>query len=316
MAALALAVVAVAAAMFLLLRREPAAGPSSRPSLNVLLITLDTTRADHLGSYGHAAARTPLLDRLAAAGARFERAYSPVPITAPAHASILTGLYPFEHGVRNNGDFYLADRFETLATILGQSGYRTAAFVSSFVLDRRYGFARGFDVYDDRLDNEAKAGQIVDLEAERRGDRTVAAFDAWLDQAARDGASPLFAWLHLYDPHSPYSAPGSFGEEFANSPYDGEIAFVDSLLAGVMEHLAKAGLQEPDPRRRGRRPRREPRRPRRGDPRHVRLRCGGPRAADRLAAGRRPGGRRARPRSPHRHRADDSRGSLACRVPR
>jgi choline-sulfatase len=218
------------------------AGPARR--LNVLLVTLDTTRADHVGCYGSRRARTPLVDRLAAEGTRFETAISPVPITAAAHTSILTGLYPFEHGVRNNGDFYLADRFDTLATVLHKAGYRTAAFVSSFVLDRRYGLARGFDVYDDRQDGEDAEGQVINLEAERRGDRTVAALSAWLDLYARDRSAPFFAWLHLYDPHTPYAPPPPYQDAFADAPYDGEIAFDDGLLASLVGKLAHLGLRD------------------------------------------------------------------------
>jgi choline-sulfatase len=231
-----------AAAAFVLLRHPSSPTPSRR--LNVLLVTLDTTRADRLGCYGYRAARTPVLDQLAAEGTRFDQAFSPVPITGPAHTSILTGLYPFEHGVRNNGDFYLADRFATLATALHAAGYRTAAFVSAFVLDRRYGLARGFDVYDDRQDNADAGTQVIALEAERRGDRTAAALCAWLDAYGRDRAAPFFAWLHLYDPHTPYAAPAPFGDEFAASPYDGEIAFVDAILASVMDKLRQMGLRD------------------------------------------------------------------------
>ena len=123
-------------------------------------MTLDTTRADHLGSYGWTRAKTEGLDRLAAEGVRFERAYSPAPITLPAHASLLTGLYPFAHGVRNNGNFYLGEKVETLATVLRGRGYRTAAFLSSFILDRRYGLARGFETYDDRMERRARRARL------------------------------------------------------------------------------------------------------------------------------------------------------------
>jgi choline-sulfatase len=234
--------VAAVGAAFVFLRRP--SSPAPPQPLNVLLLTLDTTRADHLGCYGDRSARTPVLDRLAAEGTRFEQAESPVPITGPAHASILTGLYPFEHGVRNNGDFYLADRFETLGTRLHAAGYRTAAFVSAFVLDRRYGLARGFDVYDDRQDGADTGLQVINLEAERRGDRTAAAMAAWLDQYGRDRTAPFFAWLHLYDPHTPYAAPPPFGDAFASAPYDGEIAFVDSIVGSVLDKLAQMGLRD------------------------------------------------------------------------
>ena len=177
---------------------------------------------------------------LASEGVRFAQAISPVPITLPAHASLLTGLYPFEHGVRNNGNFYLGERFDTLTGRLRDKGYRTGAFVSSFILDRRYGLARNFETYDDRIDSGA--GQVVALEAERRGDITALALGAWLDTQAGSGAPPFFAWLHLYDPHEPYRPPPPFREAFADSPYDGEIAFDDAIVASVVDRLGRLGL--------------------------------------------------------------------------
>ncbi|PYQ55816.1 MAG: hypothetical protein DMF78_00865 [Acidobacteria bacterium] len=243
----AVSVAVVAAAGLALLRYRPAgpAAPSgaARARDNLLLVTLDTTRADHLGCYGNGRARTRHLDRLAAEGARFETALSPAPITLPAHASIFTGLLPPEQGVRNNGNFYLPDRFETLATVLHREGYHTGAFVSSFILDRRYGLARGFDVYDDRL--EGAQPQVLSLEAERRGDRTALALGSWLDaHAASNGARPFFAWLHLYDPHEPYRAPRPFRDLFADAPYDGEIAFDDAVVASVLDRLGTLGLRD------------------------------------------------------------------------
>ncbi len=235
-------VVAIGAA---LLAGRTLLGPGRRSAegLNVLLVTLDTTRADRLGCYGHGRARTARLDRLAAEGVRFQNAYADAPITLPSHASILTGLYPFEHGVRNNGNFYLADRFETLATLLRKRGYRTAAFVSSFILDRRYGLARGFDTYDDRMEEAPAPG--AGLEAERRGDRTVLALGRWLEDHARQAAkAPFFAWLHLYDPHEPYRPPSPFSQDFADDPYDGEIAFADSTLGQVLDKLEALGLRD------------------------------------------------------------------------
>jgi len=207
----------------------------------VFLVTLDTTRADRLGCYGYRGARTARLDRLAAEGVRFENAFADAPITLPSHASLLTGLYPFEHGVRNNGTFYLPDRFETLATVLRNRGYRTAAFVSAFVLDRRYGLARGFESYDDRMEDAATLGSS--WEAERRGDRTALACMRWLEGYAGQRASaPFFVWLHLYDPHEPYSPPPPFRDLFVDHPYDGEIAFADLAVGSVLEKLAQLGL--------------------------------------------------------------------------
>ena len=237
-----LAVCAIAAGAVLVRSLGTAPVPASSPTRdNILLVTLDTARADRLGSYGYARARTRYLDRLAAEGVRFESAFSPAPITLPAHASIFTGLYPFEHGVRNNGNFYLQDRFETLTTILSKHGYRTGAFVGAFVLDRRYGLARGFDTYDDRM--QGSQAQVVSLEAERRGDRTALVLNEWLEREARGGA-PFFAWLHLYDPHEPYRAPRPFGDAFADSPYDGEIAFTDAIVASVLDQLGRLGVRD------------------------------------------------------------------------
>jgi tetratricopeptide (TPR) repeat protein len=207
---------------------------------SVLLVTLDTTRADRLGCYGHPGARTPILDRLASEGVRFENAFADAPITLPSHASLLTALYPFEHGVRNNGNFRLSERPPTLATALRDRGYRTAAFLSSFVLDRRYGLARGFETYDDRMDAAPESAPFP--EAERRGDRTVLALGRWLEGRAADGA-PFFAWLHLYDAHEPYRPPPPFRETIAD-PYDGEIAFADAALGQALDKLGTLGLRD------------------------------------------------------------------------
>lgn len=205
---------------------------------DILLITLDTTRADHIGAYGDRQARTPRLDRLAAEGVLFERVVAAAPITLPAHVSLLTGLYPFAHGVRNNGTFALADAVPTLATVLHERGYRTAAFVSAFVLDRRYGLARGFDHYDDRFENAARSTAAG--EVERRGDRTALAAGEWLSHQAGDGV-PLFVWLHLYDPHDPYDPPSPFREAFADRPYDGEIAFDDNVISSLLGRVERLG---------------------------------------------------------------------------
>jgi choline-sulfatase len=212
---------------------------------NILLITLDTTRADHLGAYGHVAAQTPTLDRLAAEGVLFDRAVSVAPITLPAHVSLLTGRYPFAHGVRNNGNFRVADDVPTLATALHDRGYRTAAFVSAFVLDRRSGLSRGFDEYDDRFD--ASGGRTQDDELERRGDRTGQLAENWIatqvgGAGGKGDRPPFFVWLHLYDPHDPYTPPGPFAERFRDHPYDGEIAFDDAVVGSIVARLIRLGV--------------------------------------------------------------------------
>ena len=230
--ALSLAAVAIIAVTALWMSRTRPIAEPERARPNVLLITLDTTRADRIGSYGYAGASTPHLDRLAAAGARFDQALSPAPLTLPAHASLMTGRQPYAHGVRNNGYFVLAPDVPTLAEAFAAAGYDTAAFVSAFVLDRQFGLSQGFAHYDDVLDRPS--GTESSLEVERRGDRTVDAAAKWL--SARAPGRPFFAWVHLFDPHDPYTPPSPFREQFAGRPYDGEIAFTDALLGTLLEH--------------------------------------------------------------------------------
>jgi arylsulfatase A-like enzyme/Flp pilus assembly protein TadD len=226
--------VAAIAAIALWLQRSPSASPGQPSTPNVLLITLDTTRADRIGAYGYKAAATPNLDRLAATGVRFEQALSPAPLTLPAHSSLMTGRQPYAHGVRNNGYFTLSSEVPTLAEAFVAAGYQTAAFVSAFVLDRQFGLAQGFAHYDDALDPGTGAGWS--LESERRGDRTVDAATRWMSQ--QDRARPFFVWVHLFDPHDPYAPPSPFREQFADRLYDGEVAFTDALVGTLLE---KAG---------------------------------------------------------------------------
>ena len=207
------------------------------PSYNVLLITLDTTRADHLGCYGYKAARTPNLDSLAREGVRFARTYCPAPLTLPAHASIMTGLYPAAHTVRNNGH-YLPSGIRTLAEILKGGGYSTAAFVSSFSVDSRFGLDRGFDVYDDTFQSESP---FKTQNAERRAEETFARFSRWLETG---GKNRFFGWIHYYDPHLPYDPPSPYKEEFDGDPYDGEIAYMDRYVGAVLERLREQGVLE------------------------------------------------------------------------
>ena len=211
--------------------RGPAASPG-RP--NVLLVTIDTLRADHVGCYGHSGSATPVLDRLASRGIRFETAVAHVPLTAPSHASILTGRTPLGHGLRDNGGFALPDGARSLAEDFRQAGYRTAAFVSGFPLDRRFGFDRGFQAYDDHLPrgNDPRRTPYV----ERTADRTTEAVLRWLE-ATPTGAAPFFLWVHYYDPHAPYEPPADLRARFASSPYDGEIAFVDAQLGRLLRRL-------------------------------------------------------------------------------
>jgi arylsulfatase A-like enzyme/Tfp pilus assembly protein PilF len=202
---------------------------------NVLLITLDTTRADHLGSYGYAQARTPNLDNLALEGVRFARVYCPAPLTLPSHASIMTGFYPVAHGVRNNGH-ELSPKIRTLAEILKGHGFATAAFVSSFSVDSRFGLGRGFDVYDDTFQPQAP---LKGANAERRAEETFARFSRWLDTNELD---KFFAWVHFYDPHLPYDPPSPYREGSSGRPYDGEIAYMDHYVGAVVDRLKARGV--------------------------------------------------------------------------
>lgn len=204
--------------------------------LDVLLVSIDTLRADALGSYGRAGADTPLLDRLAAGGARFEQARSHNVVTLPAHANLLSGRLPLGHGIRDNSGFRFPADVPTLATVLKDQGYRTAAFVSAFVLDSRFGLDRGFDVYDDRLGGTEVRTEF--LVPERSATRTVAAAAEWWRQ--HEG-SPRFAMVHVYEPHFPYEAPEPFRSRHAAQPYQGEVAAVDAALAPLLEPILSQG---------------------------------------------------------------------------
>ncbi len=200
---------------------------------NLVLVTLDTVRADHLGSYGHEAAKTPWLDDLAARGQRYDRAYSVLPLTIPSHASMFTGLYPFHHGIRSNGDAILAEHHVTLAEHLQQAGFQTGASVAAFVTSRTWGFAQGFDAFFDRLPDSSDTWH-----AERSADAVVDDALAWV--AKRDPEQPTFLWVHVYDAHFPYPAP-----EEGLGPYDSEITRIDEQLARLDQGLKEAGMTDP-----------------------------------------------------------------------
>jgi arylsulfatase A-like enzyme/Tfp pilus assembly protein PilF len=203
--------------------------------LNVLLVTIDTLRADALGSYGSRVAQTPWLDRLAREGVRFETAHAHNVTTLASHANILSGRLPTDHGVRDNAGFRFPAAAPTLATLLKAAGYRTAAFVSAFPLDSRFGLARGFDVYDDRfVDAQARPAF---LEQERAAPSTVALARKWIESAT----GPWFAWVHLYEPHAPYAPPEPIAGRFRDRPYEGEVAAVDAALQPLVEPLVEDG---------------------------------------------------------------------------
>ncbi len=215
--------------------REPLAAGT-----DVVLITIDTLRFDALGFAGQgfaggAATATPNLDRLARTGRVFTSAYAHNVVTLPSHANILTGLYPYQHGVRENSGFKLGPDVPTLAVLLKAQGYTTAAFVAAFPLDARYGLGRGFDVYDDNYPSGSHADQF--LAAARRGDKVVAPAVEWWGSAA---GGPRFLWVHLYDPHAPYAAPEPFASRYPERPYLAEVAATDAFLEPLLD-LVTAG---------------------------------------------------------------------------
>jgi arylsulfatase A-like enzyme len=209
--------------------------------MNLLVVTLDTTRADRLGCYGYEGASTPDLDALARRSVRFTNAVSVAPVTLPAHASIFTGRYPPHHGVRLNSEYRLGPAEVTLAERLRAQGYETAAFVSAFVLDARYGLDQGFDLYDGRVET-IRGSSFPAHTIERAANSVTDAALSWLEE--RKPGRPFFAWVHYYDPHAPYQPPGPLAARFAARLYDGEVAFMDEQLRRLLNRLERKGLRD------------------------------------------------------------------------
>ena len=209
--------------------------PPKRP--NILLITVDTLRADRVSCYDGSHLKTPHIDGLAEQGVQFTRAFANTSTTLPSHANIMLGVSPLYHGVHENQHFVIREQFLTLAEHLKASGYTTGAFVGAFPLDRKFGLAQGFDVYDDNFGHRS-SGAKMDLE--RRAEEVTAPAFSW----AKAQASPWFLWVHVYDPHDPYSPPAPYAETYASSPYDGEVAYVDAVMGNFLEELTTAGLLE------------------------------------------------------------------------
>jgi arylsulfatase A-like enzyme/Flp pilus assembly protein TadD len=212
---------------------------------NVIVVTIDTIRPDHLGWEDYPGARTPNLDQFAAQGAYFWRCFTPAPITLPAHTSIMTGLSPLRHGVRDNGLYRVADETVTLAEILVERGYSTAGFISGYPLKMEFGIAQGFEIYDDDLESddpyswdERSMNRGATQMAERPADRTTAAALDWLSGTDE----PFFLWIHYFDPHQGYAPPPPYSDIFHDKPYDGEIAFVDEQFGRVMARLKELGI--------------------------------------------------------------------------
>ncbi|HXX21571.1 MAG TPA: sulfatase-like hydrolase/transferase [Terriglobia bacterium] len=210
------------------------------PAYNVVLITIDTLRPDHLACYGYASIETPYIDRLAESGARFTQAFTPVPITLPAHTALLTGMFPLATGVHDFMGNQVSPGTGTLARILHDHGYSTAAFLGAPVLDSRFGLNQGFDTYFDRFELAGK--EEVRLDAIKRpGDQVVDEAQKWLNHHP---PQPVFLWVHLYDAHSPYRPPLPYSERYRGRPYDGEIAFADAQVGRLMTTLTRQGLLE------------------------------------------------------------------------
>lgn len=227
-------------------RREPPAAAQRLAAgalrgANVLLVTIDTLRADHVGAYGSTLGLTPTLDRFAREGLRFDVVYAHVPVTLPSHTTIMTGVYPFANGVRDNGSFRFDGARPTLASTLKAAGYATAAFVGAFPVDARFGLNAGFDLYDDHYGSRPAGGELSVLE--RPAEQVLAPAHDWIAASPHSPASgPWFAWVHLYDPHEPYAPPEPYRTRYAADPYSGEIAYADAALGAILAQLNQAGL--------------------------------------------------------------------------
>lgn len=242
-------VVAVAAAWWLWPQDHRAASgvalgglPSGvgRDALNLLVVTLDTTRADRLGAYQRpGAADTPVFDRLAREGVLFEQAMTSAPLTLPAHATMFTGGFPPQHGVRDNGGFFLDPSATTLAERLREAGFRTGAFVGAYVLDSKWGLDQGFERYADDFDLSTATGGISLGNVYRRAGDVVDLALPWLESVQQQR---FFAWLHFYDAHAPYDPPEPFASRFRGQPYNGEIAYADAQLGRLVQFLETRGL--------------------------------------------------------------------------
>jgi arylsulfatase A-like enzyme/Tfp pilus assembly protein PilF len=239
-------VVALAACCACSGQLRPTATPIASGALrgaNVLLVTIDTLRADYVGAYGSARGATPALDRFAAEGLRFDTVYAHVPLTLPSHTTIMTGVYPFTNGVRDNGSFRFDGARPTLASALKHAGYDTAAFVGAFPVDARFGLNAGFDVYDDNYGSRPAGGELSVLE--RPAEQVLAPAYDWIARRSSNPESripnPWCVWVHLYDPHDPYDPPEPYRTRYASEPYAGEVAYADAALGKFLDRLRSSG---------------------------------------------------------------------------
>ena len=237
------AATAVGAALLLALggcrQQAPAPSAPAPRDANILLITLDTTRADHLSCYGPQGAKTPHLDALAARGVRFAQATAQVPLTLPSHACIMTGAYPTVHGLRDMGGFILDQSHPTLASLLQSAGFATAAVVGSRAVAKHFGLSHGFDTYDDEMGSQTEEGKLPGIFPERRAGVVTDRALEWLKQ---NSGKKFFLWAHYYDPHQPYDPPEPYRHQYAQRLYDGEIAYMDEQVGRLLDGLEQLGL--------------------------------------------------------------------------
>ena len=217
------------------------AGRASVTPQHLVLVTIDTLRADRLGCYGSRDVATPHLDALARAGAMAPEAMAEAPLTRPSHVTLLTGLRPFRTTIRDNVSPPLPTNVPTLASVLRESGFATGAFVSSVVLSSQSGLDRGFDTYGDDLPESGDDDVRFLNSIQKRGDETLRSALRWLESRP---PGRVFLWVHLYDPHDPYEPPEPYATTYSDRPYDGEVAFSDSLVGRLDEGLARLGLRE------------------------------------------------------------------------
>jgi len=231
------ALVLLAVPLYLLFGRGPGRFRGATGDANVLLITIDTLRADHVGAYGYRPIKTPAIDALAGEGVLFENAITAAVMTLPSHATILTGLYPPTHGIRDNGDYRLNPEVLTLAEVLKSRGLRTGAVVGSFVLDSMFNLGQGFETYDDALPgNQLNEAFLAERPARAVTDAALRFLDGGKD-------ARFFLWVHYFDPHHPYTAPSPFREQYARRGYDAEIAYVDVEIARLLAAITDRGLK-------------------------------------------------------------------------
>jgi arylsulfatase A-like enzyme/Flp pilus assembly protein TadD len=204
---------------------------------NILLITIDTLRPDRLSCYSPDYCQTPNIDALAAKGVLFERAFAHTPTTLASHVSIMLGTTPLHHGIHQNANFVLAEAFVTLAEYLKKKGYSTAAFIGAFPLDSRFGLSQGFDVYDESFPSKSSSSSVY---PERNAGQVIRSALDWLEN--RD--SPWFSFIHIWDPHTPYSPPEPFGSSFKDDPYSGEVAYVDAEIKKLFDTLENKGWRD------------------------------------------------------------------------